>query len=65
MRGERAKGSEIWRRLLDQGKERARTGWENWMENMYQGGLEIIWGQGGRKNIVPGNLAEHERIRWL
>jgi hypothetical protein len=35
MQGERAKGIEIWRRLLDQGKEIEQTGWETLTENMY------------------------------
>jgi len=42
MQGERAKGIGIWRRLLDQGKERERTGWETLMENMYPRALGII-----------------------
>jgi hypothetical protein len=63
MQGERGRGSEIWRRLQGQGKERERTGWESRMENIHPGGLETLWGQGEMRNIVPGSLVERERIQ--
>jgi len=65
MRGERVKGSGIWRRHLDQEKERERTGWESRMENIRPRGRKIIWELGEKKSIVPGSLGEHEHIRRL
>lgn len=65
MQRERAKGIQIWRRLLDQGKVREQIEWEALMKDMYPRTLGIRWGQGESKNTMHGGLGKHERILWL